>query len=662
MAVGAGCPSKAGYSAPKRKLGDSGHANPATVTAPSNALRDRFQASARAAIARLREYAGQLEIEPHDTGVLDALRRDLHRLRGSSGSYGFHEAGDLIGRMEQRASQWFVDPTLERQDRGAYLRRLADALQPLFGADGDQAIDVPERDVWCVDPPRDRVAEWSRLAPTAGVRFSVMNASVFHERIRRRERPYAVLALADVGRSLQVPDGLPLVLLADPRQTISPSGRGFGAVTVVDQDITSDDLAVIIERLAQRTSVTGGSVVVLDDDPMILLLSKAICEEAGLRTVTLGDPAKLFETLENERPGVLLMDVQLPGTTGFALTRRLRADPDWAELPVVLFSGDSSREVREEAVAAGADGFLPKPVAPAELRTQLLARLEQVRQHRLAHGLSPATGLAGREVGLRDAEQMFGALRREGGALTAAAIRLRDPAEDGRWPNACAHIARALRGSGAVLAHVDGTSLMATIRGGYDPLLRALEKLRTDEPDDPAWVVGFAEVSTVGAPHPEELWHAASDAAAAAISSGRSSHAWSPEDSTRAPDVIVVEDDVALSDLLEYALHQAGYTFRVLRTGPEALEALRALKVGSRKPLILLDLDLPGLDGHAIHERLRVERPRDFVVVFMSVHGGDADQVRALRAGATDYLVKPVSLRVLMAKLPRWVRQPRSGG
>jgi DNA-binding response OmpR family regulator len=123
---------------------------------------------------------------------------------------------------------------------------------------------------------------------------------------------------------------------------------------------------------------------------------------------------------------------------------------------------------------------------------------------------------------------------------------------------------------------------------------------------------------------------------------------------------VIVEDDEALSDLLEYVLQHEGYTYQVLRTGPAALDALRELKVGSMKPLILLDLDLPGLDGHAIHERLRLERPRDFVIVFMSVHTGDADQVRALRAGAADYLAKPLSLRVLMAKLPRWVRQPRS--
>lgn len=632
------------------------------MTSPTDVLRQRFLGSARAALERLQQCAALLDRDPRDANVLDTLRRELHRLRGSSGSYGFAEASERIGEMEQRARTWALDPTLEAEHRGAHLRRVVDGLYTAYGAAPDRAAADEVREIWCVTPPPGRVAEWSKVATTTGMRFVVMAGSEFSGRVNQRERPYAVIAPADIGRSLPVPDGVPLVLLSGDQHAPAPASRSFGAVTVVDQEVAADDLAVIIERLAQRTSVTGGSVVILDDDPMILLLARAICEGAGLRVVTLEDPALLARTLEDERPGVLLMDVQLPGTTGFDITRRLRADPEWAELPVILFSADAGKEARESAVVAGADGFLPKPVAPTELRTQLLARLEQVRAHRLAHGLNPATSLPEREVGLREASQLFGALRREGGPLSAALIRLRDPADEVRWPHLCARLARALRGTGAMLAHHDSLSLVATVRDGYYPMLLALNALRAADPDgdEAPWVLGLAEASVVEPLHVEELWHAAADAAAVALTARQDNHVWTRVDSTRAPDVVIVEDDPAFADLLEYALRQEGYTFRVLRTGPEALEALRAMPVVALKPLVLLDLDLPGLDGHAIHERLLLERPRDFQVVFLSAHVGDADQVRALRAGAADYLAKPVSLRVLLSKLPRWVRQPRS--
>lgn len=125
------------------------------------------------------------------------------------------------------------------------------------------------------------------------------------------------------------------------------------------------------------------------------------------------------------------------------------------------------------------------------------------------------------------------------------------------------------------------------------------------------------------------------------------------------PDVIVVEDDVALRDMLVYALRTTGRSVEAFASGPEALSALLAMPIpsGPRRPLVLLDVDLPGLDGHSLHERLRVERPGAFAVVFQTVHAGEVEQLRALHGGAVDYVIKPLNLRVLLAKLPVWMRQ-----
>lgn len=121
------------------------------------------------------------------------------------------------------------------------------------------------------------------------------------------------------------------------------------------------------------------------------------------------------------------------------------------------------------------------------------------------------------------------------------------------------------------------------------------------------------------------------------------------------PDVFVIEDDTALIELFEYGLTARGYTSRVLRNGRDALEVLQALVTGDSHPLLLLDVDLPGLDGYSLFQRLQRDRPGVFRVVFLTVHGGEDEQLRALEAGATDYLVKPVSLRVALEKIRRWV-------
>jgi len=128
-----------------------------------------------------------------------------------------------------------------------------------------------------------------------------------------------------------------------------------------------------------------------------------------------------------------------------------------------------------------------------------------------------------------------------------------------------------------------------------------------------------------------------------------------PVAAPQAPEVIYVEDDAALAELLEYGLGAHGYRFAAYRNGREALRALLALDVEGTHPLLLLDVDLPALDGYSIFAALQRERPGTYRVVFTTVHGTEEEQLRGLEAGALDYLVKPISLRVALEKIKRWV-------
>jgi CheY-like chemotaxis protein/HPt (histidine-containing phosphotransfer) domain-containing protein len=123
------------------------------------------------------------------------------------------------------------------------------------------------------------------------------------------------------------------------------------------------------------------------------------------------------------------------------------------------------------------------------------------------------------------------------------------------------------------------------------------------------------------------------------------------------PEVIVVEDDDTLAELLTFGLEARGYRFLHFRNGREALDALTALDTrgAPSPPLLLLDVDLPALDGYSVFEALQQECPGKYRVVFTTVHGSETEQLRGLEAGAIDYMVKPMSLRVALEKIRRWV-------
>jgi len=128
-------------------------------------------------------------------------------------------------------------------------------------------------------------------------------------------------------------------------------------------------------------------------------------------------------------------------------------------------------------------------------------------------------------------------------------------------------------------------------------------------------------------------------------------------ESSDVPEVIVVEDDPALAELLTFGLEARGYRFLHFRNGREALDLLKTMDTqgSSQPPLLLLDVDLPALDGYSIFEELQQECPGKFRVVFTTVHGSETEQLRGLEAGAMDYMVKPMSLRVALEKIRRWV-------
>jgi len=87
------------------------------------ALRRRYRLTMARTIDVLRGHAGQLAVAPTAPEVLDALRREAHRIHGTAGSYGHENASDLAAAIEDRLVQWLADPAFEREIRGAVIDR-----------------------------------------------------------------------------------------------------------------------------------------------------------------------------------------------------------------------------------------------------------------------------------------------------------------------------------------------------------------------------------------------------------------------------------------------------------------------------------------------------------------------------------------------------------
>ena len=119
--------------------------------------------------------------------------------------------------------------------------------------------------------------------------------------------------------------------------------------------------------------------------------------------------------------------------------------------------------------------------------------------------------------------------------------------------------------------------------------------------------------------------------------------------------ILVVDDDVALAEMISIVLRGEGYTPVQAFDGAQALAAIEA----SLPDLVLLDVMLPGLDGIEVCSRIR--ESSGVPIIMLTAKGDTTDVVRGLESGADDYVVKPFNPKELVARIKTRLR-PSTGG
>lgn len=124
------------------------------------------------------------------------------------------------------------------------------------------------------------------------------------------------------------------------------------------------------------------------------------------------------------------------------------------------------------------------------------------------------------------------------------------------------------------------------------------------------------------------------------------------------PHILVVEDEDALSELLQYNLKKEGFRVSMAADGEEAL-----MLVEERQPdVVVLDWMLPKVSGIEVCRRLRSrQESRNLPIIMLTARGEEADRIRGLDTGADDYVVKPFLMRELFARIRAVLRRIRPG-
>lgn len=161
--------------------------------------------------------------------------------------------------------------------------------------------------------------------------------------------------------------------------------------------------------MAVRPEPLPSTVVLVDDDPVALsLLSHLVTGMGGTSVVTFRDPVAAAEWCRTNLADLLITDQQMPELTGTELIRRLREDPRYRDVPILMITTVQDREVRREAVLLGANDYLSKPLDAVEvgarIRNMLALRRSTQALARYAASLEEEVRRATAEITTREHE------------------------------------------------------------------------------------------------------------------------------------------------------------------------------------------------------------------------------------------------------------------
>lgn len=118
------------------------------------------------------------------------------------------------------------------------------------------------------------------------------------------------------------------------------------------------------------------TVLICDDEPNICESIRYAVNKEGHSFIIVNDGISAYDTACNIKPDLIILDVGMPGMTGYEVCHKLRSTPDYEKIAILILTAFGQASDKEKAFNAGANDFMTKPFSPRELRTKIKELLE----------------------------------------------------------------------------------------------------------------------------------------------------------------------------------------------------------------------------------------------------------------------------------------------
>jgi DNA-binding response OmpR family regulator len=121
--------------------------------------------------------------------------------------------------------------------------------------------------------------------------------------------------------------------------------------------------------------ISPRSVLIVDDEPNIVLSLQFLMKKAGYNVRTATDGEQALAEIAREKPDIVLLDVMMPKVDGFTVCQRIREAPDWRDVRIVMLTARGRDVEREKGLSLGADDYITKPFSTQDALDRVAAVL-----------------------------------------------------------------------------------------------------------------------------------------------------------------------------------------------------------------------------------------------------------------------------------------------
>lgn len=371
-------------------------------------------------LAEIEAASQRLLNAPDDRDAQTLLHRVLHTMAGSAGTFGFPQIGDRARDLELKLKTLMTGAASDVVVSAEFFHELQDYLyfaashgnsgnlsatlsvQPSAG----QAIPTDQRLVYLVDALDEFSNEIIQQLEQFGFRVRHLTLLQDLESALQEQIPAILIVDTDfyplqlagseeVSRLIRAGYAVPpTIFISDTNSfksrlhAVRAEGQAFLLKPV--------DVLVLTERIEEilaRESPRLYRVMIIDDDIELAQYYSEILMKVGMATEVLNSPELVLEQMANFRPELILMDVYMPNCDGVELSKVIRQDPSYLDIPIIFLSSENDLQKQIAAVKVGADDFLNKPIAPELLISSLSSRAERYRALRSLVMRDGLTGL-----------------------------------------------------------------------------------------------------------------------------------------------------------------------------------------------------------------------------------------------------------------------------